>query len=102
VRNEVIAEAAGTNQYVVSGRINSYEATLVDWLARERRALYKPVERCAACFRSSHSRPSSLTSASLGQSQTRQARDREGQPVNDEHVARRQKFRTGVVKVFKG
>lgn len=57
VRDEVIAQAAGTKQSVVSGtRINSYEATLVDWLARERRALFTPVERCAACFPSRHSR----------------------------------------------
>jgi hypothetical protein len=54
LREEVIAQAAGTRQYVVPGtRINSYEATLVEWLVHEHKAVFKPVERpqrCAASF----------------------------------------------------
>ncbi|BGO97006.1 hypothetical protein RTBOTA2_001233 [Rhodotorula toruloides] len=46
LREEVIAQAAGTRQYVVAGtRINSYEATLVEWLVHEHKAVFKPVER---------------------------------------------------------
>ncbi|BGP06839.1 hypothetical protein JCM10049v2_002665 [Rhodotorula toruloides] len=46
LREEVIEQAAGTKQYIVAGTgINSYEATLVDWLVHERKAVFTPVDR---------------------------------------------------------